>query len=277
MMPNRTIRKTFAMAALAVSLMACSAATQFSRSAQDHELIREDITVNNLPLVIFRDAISSRSPVIHFYLDGDGSPWIHGKRIAADPTSRSRLILALMAEDSAPKMLIGRPCYYITPSKRPSGCTNSLWTSQRYSAVVVETMAELIEAQALRFAAQEVRLIGYSGGGTLAMLIANHLSDVDVVVTIAANLNVDAWVGHHQFTPLADSLNADNFPLLSQNIRQVHFVGGQDTNVPAEITRSVASRQHNAQVIEIGDYSHGCCWPNDWASRLQSVLSGGSL
>lgn len=259
---------------LTLSLVACSASSQFSRSAQEQKLLREDITVNSLPLVIFRDATLDDSSTVHFYIDGDGSPWIAGKRIANDPTSRSQIILDLIANDPTKSILIGRPCYYLAPRNRPETCHQKWWTSHRYSRAVVTAMSNVIAEQISRINPQYVQLIGYSGGGTLAMLIAKELGEtIDGVITIAANLDVDRWLALHQFSPLATNLNAENFPLLQSTIRQVHFVGSEDKNVPAEITRAVASRQSNARVVEIEGYSHECCWPKEWASRLRQVIT----
>lgn len=258
---------------LVVSVLACSAAKTFSRAAEQAKLEREDIMVAQLPLVIFRNEKMPHSSTIHFYFDGDGMPWINGKRIAADPTSRSQVILELMSKDIAAKILVGRPCYYIAIDQRPSSCTSSLWTSHRYSDEVISPMVEVIKNQIARFKPKNIVFIGYSGGGTLAMLIAHQLTQVNTIITIAANLDVDAWLARHQFSPLARSLNANNFPLLSDKIRQWHFVGGQDKNVPAEITRLVAGRQPGAKLIVEHGYGHECCWPEDWASRLATVFS----
>ena len=271
---NRLIFRNVFTTVISVFLFACSASSQFSRSAQEHQLLREDITVNSLPLVIFRDAIASDSSEIHFYIDGDGSPWIHGNRIANDPTSRSQIILDLMAEDEADKILIGRPCYYMSPRVRPEICQQKWWTSHRYSPDIVTAMVRVIEKQIQRFEPRKVRLIGYSGGGTLAMLIGKELDEkISQVITIAANLDVDRWTELHGFSPLATSFNIENFPRLSERIKQTHFVGSEDLNVPADITQSVVLRQSNAKVIRIEGYSHECCWPNDWASRLRQATT----
>ena len=105
------------------------------------------------------------------------------------------------------------------------------------------------------------------------MLIANKISNAHQVVTIAANLDVDAWTALHQYTPLARSLNGKNFPRLDPSIRQVHLVGELDENVPTRITRPVAEKQGNSKVEVVPGYEHQCCWPKDWASRLASYLS----
>ena len=180
--------------------------------------------VGALPMVIFRDRQISRSSSIHFYFDGDRNPWVGGSRIASDPTTRSKLILEMMAADEAHKILIGRPCYYIPATERPSSCADKWWTSHRYSQPVVSAMLEVVRRQVKQYVPQEIVLIGYSGGGTLAALVASELEELDVLVTVAANLNVDAWIDLHAYTPLARLLNEANFPEIPADVRQFHIV-----------------------------------------------------
>ena len=252
-------------------LVACSPATRFDAAADARGLVREELSISKLPVVIYRDKEIRHSGKIHIYLDGDGKPWIGGKRVALDPTTRSKLILDMMAVDTADKILIGRPCYYIKASERPAACTDTLWTSHRYSNIVVSAVRNVITLQLEKYQPEEVILIGYSGGGTLAALIASQLAQVDTLVTVAANLNVDAWSELHGYTPLARSLNEKNFPKIPDKVKQYHFVGMQDSNVPPSITRSVASLQRNVRVIEQAGYTHECCWPENWASTLGEI------
>ena len=253
-------------------LVACSPSTRFNLAADARGLVREQISAGNLPVIIYRDREISRSGEIHIYLDGDGKPWIGGKRIAVDPTTRSKLVLDMISADEAPAILVGRPCYYIQVSERPDSCSESLWTSHRYSPEVVSAISDAIALQLKKYQPRKLVLIGYSGGGTLAALVASQLESVDVLVTVAANLNVDAWSELHGYTPLARSLNEENFPYIPDAIKQFHFVGGADRNVPPWITDSVAGRQESARLIERTDFTHECCWPKDWASALKELL-----
>ncbi|NIQ12880.1 MAG: alpha/beta hydrolase, partial [Candidatus Dadabacteria bacterium] len=77
--------------------------------------------------------------------------------------------------------------------------------------------------------------VGYSGGGTVAALIATRRNDVSSLTTIAANLDHAEWTRLHHISPLTGSLNAVNFIDKIENIDQLHFVGGKDKIVPKEI------------------------------------------
>ena len=80
---------------------------------------------------------------------------------------------------------------------------------------------------------RNVVLIGYSGGGTIAWLMAARIPETTRVVTIAANLDIDEWTRIHDYSRLAGSLNPALAPALTPAIEQLHFVGGRDTNVTA--------------------------------------------
>ena len=59
---------------------------------------------------------------------------------------------------------------------------------------------------------RSIVLIGHSGGGTLAVLLAPRIEDVSGVVSIAANLDIDAWADHHNYDRLTGSLNPNSQP-----------------------------------------------------------------
>jgi pimeloyl-ACP methyl ester carboxylesterase len=114
----------------------------------------------------------------------------------------------------------------------------------------------------------EVTLIGYSGGGVLAMLIAARVEQVRTVVTIAANLDIDAWADHHGYSRLIGSLNPASQPPLQAKIRQIHLVGERDLRVPAHLSEQTIARQPNARLIVMANFDHVCCWERAWPDIL---------
>lgn len=204
--------------------------------------------------------------VIHVYFDGDGSPWINHRWQAKDPTSRNALILKLMHMDPAPSLLIGRPCYH--GFNDVPECQPKYWTSHRYASEVVVSMAEALSVWIEQNDYRQVILIGHSGGGVLAMLVAPYLKRVQKIVTIAANLDIQAWSEHHGYLPLANSLNpADRND--ASHIQQLHIAGGNDRNVPWSIIQSFSNKQQNAEFMLLEQNTHVCCWEQDWPGILQ--------
>lgn len=197
---------------------------------------------------------------LHVYLDGDGTPR------KSDPTSNNPLILSLMAQDQTPSILLGRPCYH-SLNTSPT-CSERLWTSQRYSKAIVDSMAAALNNWLKTYPAKKVILIGYSGGGTLAVLIANQIPTVQTVLTVAANLDVDGWSQAHGYPPLSESLNPITQKKLSSHIRQIHLAGADDDVVAASIVKSYSDQQ-NAQYHLFPDFDHQCCWEEVWQKILQ--------
>ncbi len=209
---------------------------------------------------------------LHVYLDGDGTPYFAGLP-ALDPTSRNTLILSLMVRDPGPAVLLGRPCYHGMTDEFP--CDGALWTSRRYSEEVVASMTAAIRRLLTDGDYVSAVLIGYSGGGVLAMLIAERLPQTIAVVTIAANLDPDAWAAHKGFPPLTGSLNPATRPPLPPAIRQLHLSGGRDEVVPPRLTgRGV--RGDNAVFEVIEGFDHRCCWQDIWPDPLATVLPDGT-
>lgn len=208
---------------------------------------------------------------LHVYLDGDGTPW-QQRWIAGDPTSRNPITLKLMEQDSEPAILLGRPCYHGFSDTEP--CHNKFWTSHRYSKPVVESMAAALQQWLETTDFDEIVLVGYSGGGTLAMLIAPYIDKIKAIVTVASNLDVKAWSEFHGYLPISDSLNPAVGPELPPMIRQFHLAGGKDDNVPLFIIETFARTHSRAQAIIYSNFDHQCCWVEAWPSILGKIQAG---
>ena len=100
------------------------------------------------------------------------------------------------------------------------------------------------------------------------MLLAPRLQRVERVVTVAANLDVNAWAAHHGYSALSGSLNPADAPPLPGHIRQLHLFGEKDKNVPAALMRQVAERSGNSEIRIVPGYNHACCWAETWPAPL---------
>jgi len=161
-----------------------------------HLIIRiAKIMVCAVLCVVLHGSQRSEPLVLNVYLEGDGTPWRYRTIVMPDPTPRRPLMLELMSADPSWSLYLGRPCYNGT--SRDAGCDNRLWTSARYSPQVVDSMASAIRVISERHDVDEIRLFGHSGGGALAVLLTEQLSNVKLIVTIAGNLDIDAWTDHH--------------------------------------------------------------------------------
>jgi pimeloyl-ACP methyl ester carboxylesterase len=178
-------------------------------------------------------------------------------------------MLHLMVSDPWRAVYVGRPCYFEMRSSAP--CTSAYWTNRRFSAEVVASMATVIQTELSSSGARSVRLFGHSGGGTLAVLLSRDLATISGIVTVAGNLDTDAWARLHHYTPLRGSLNPADVQLSpSVAAHSVHWAGGRDHVVPSGLIRNAAGRI-GGRVEEVRAYSHQCCWEDIWPSVLAAI------
>jgi hypothetical protein len=207
---------------------------------------------------------------LHVYIDDDGTPNIGGYP-SADPTSRSPLTLRLLDLDAGPAVLLGRPCYY--GLAEDPGCRPELWLDERYSEAVVASMAAALRQVLTQGSYRQVVLFGHSGGGTLAVLLAARVPEAAAVVTVAANLDIDAWALFRGAQPFLGSLNPARQPALPTAVLQRHYAGGRDEIVPPEVTRK--GLNPGVPLTVIPDYDHRCCWEKLWPDLLADLTRQG--
>lgn len=210
--------------------------------------------------------------VLHVYLEHDGAPWITPTRIASDPTPTRPVAFDLLISDPAPRLYLGRPCYFGRAGQ--AACQPAMWTDRRYSNDVVRSLAAALETMLRRRPPCRVVLIGHSGGGTLAVLLAPRLREVDAIVTLAANLDVAAWSALHRYTPLGGSLDPMTQPVLRPEVRQLHVAGAQDVNVPVDLVRRYVRRQTGARLEVLPEEDHLCCWARHWPALIDRLPGG---
>ena len=253
-----------------LTLSCATPSENFYTVAIEQGLIEQQVTGQKFQHKIYRSKNINSSKTLHVYLDGDGTPWERNRWIAKDPTARNPLILELIAQDITPSILLGRPCYY--GLNRSHQCHSKYWTSHRYAQEVVDSLADALNTWLSHYDDfDDIILIGYSGGGSLAMLMAEKVQRVKKVVTVSANLNVSAWSQFHGYKAIEHSLDPAQQEAINNNIIQFHFAGKNDKIVPAFIIKDYAKNQKNAKYVEFPDYDHTCCWKNVWVKILGMI------
>lgn len=198
------------------------------------------------------------------YIEGDGRAWINPWQPSTDPTPIDPIGLRLAAADPAsPLLYLARPCQYLASD----ACHKSLWTSARLSTEVVDLYQQLIDDAMRRTESERVGLVGYSGGGALAALIAERRRDVAWLVTIAADLDLAEWVRLQSIEPLSGSIDPADSAATIKELRQSHFVGADDRVVPPAVPEAFVRRMprpNAARVIVEPGFDHECCWAAAW-------------
>jgi hypothetical protein len=201
------------------------------------------------------------------YIEGDGLAWISRSQVSLNPTPMRAIGLEMaLRHANGTAAYLARPCQYVDGADARN-CSATYWTDHRFAPEVVTATSQAVDQLKQRFGVKNVVLVGYSGGGAVAALVAAHRSDITRLVTVAGNLDHQAWTRHHQASPLKGSLNpADEWQALA-GIPQIHFVGGADRVITRETVSSYLAhfpvdRRPEMRVIE--GFDHACCWAEKW-------------
>jgi len=210
---------------------------------------------------------SQQQDVLTVYIEGDGFAWISSSQASSDPTPRNPVALELaLRHPQGAAAYLARPCQYVE-AHDARNCLPAYWTERRFAAEVIEASNEAISALKQRSGASKLVLVGYSGGGAVAALVAARRSDVVQLITVAGNLDHRAWTQYHQVPPLTGSLNpADEWQAL-QSVPQRHFAGGRDEIVSRAVVDAYAARfpaSRRPKVITVPGFDHVCCWVEQW-------------
>lgn len=206
--------------------------------------------------------------VLTVYIEGDGHAWVDGQFASDDPTPTTPVALNLaMQQPQGAVAYLGRPCQYLGAQSNPT-CTKALWTNARFSEAVVSSTNSALAQLKAQSQATHLRLVGYSGGAAVVLLVAARRNDVSKIATVAGNLDPVAWATQLKLEPLSGSLNPVEAILDTQHIPQVNFVGSKDKVIPPIITENFIQRYpaaYRPTLINIPDNGHVCCWADQWA------------
>jgi len=190
-----------------------------------------------------------------------------------DPTPENPVSLRLAVQDSAPAVAyVGRPCQYLDDDTL-NACDPALWTRGRYSEAALKMTMEVVDALVRGTGARAVTLIGHSGGGAMAALVAEHRSDVACLSSVAAPLDIAAWTQAIKVSPLRTSLNPFDGAARLQGVPQVHFTGARDDVVPPESIARFLRALPQAREVRIDRFDHDCCWVDEWV-KLRARACG---
>ena len=205
------------------------------------------------------------SDTLIIYIEGDGFAW-HNRHTPSDnPTPKNPIAFKLaMAHNAETEntVYLARPCQYINLKTQPL-CTPKYWTSHRFASEVIQSTNAAIDELKILYSAKHIKVVGYSGGGAIAALVAAKRNDVIELVTIAGNLDTEAWTKHHNISPLSGSLNPADYWQDLVDIPQTHYVGSNDKIVPPAIAQSYANRfpiGKTPDIIVEKAYAHHFFW-----------------
>lgn len=205
------------------------------------------------------------------YIESDGAPWPFRDAPPADPTPLKRTVLAMAdADPSALVAYLGRPCQYLEAHDLER-CDPMNWTLGRFSPDALAATVRAIDALKRAAGATSLALVGYSGGGAMAALVAAARSDVSCLVTLAAPLDTDAWTDAIGVSRLAASRNPLEIAPQLAGVAQTHFRGRDDRLVPPATVARFLARAPAATVTDLDGIDHSCCWQDAWPRLREST------
>ena len=238
----------------------------FSSTWQSFTVTSDDISVQGL----IKPGTLTSGTIPRIYIEGDGHAWINRYRPSTDPTPKKPVALELALKDPAkPVAYIARPCQY--GGLDQPGCKPALWTRERFSPKVIRVMDQAVNHIKKQLGAKKLDLIGYSGGGAIAAILAAQRNDIDTLTTVAGLLDHDYWTKRHQVQPLSGSINPIDLAHKLKIRRQIHWIGANDKVISKQQAQRfvAASKQVENHIETMGDQGHDCCRPEVWKRLLK--------
>ncbi|MFM2111810.1 MAG: hypothetical protein RLZZ271_470 [Pseudomonadota bacterium] len=266
-------------------LGACAAPTPQDRNATIDQLALANgwhkvrLATNAFALTAYVPDALPKTRQLTIYIEGDGLSWESRYKPSADPTPVHATALELAIKHPGAAVYLARPCQATAPADW-GRCNVQWWTSHRFGEPVIESSSQAIDQLKAAAGAGRIVLVGYSGGGAVAALLAARRNDVDALVTVAGTLDHEWMSAHHKTDRLYGSLNPADMTAQLQRVPQWHLMGGQDKIIPSELTRSFVSRLSRdapVRVEEVADYGHQCCWADGWPPIARRVADWAAL
>ena len=223
------------------------------------------------------ERVESTNNVAHVYIEGDGRAWLSKRRASLDPTPRNPVAFKLARLDPADNVIyLARPCQY-SRLVYNGACPQKYWTSHRFAPEVIDSMDVALSDMKQRHGVSGFHLIGFSGGGNVAALLAARRGDVLSIRTVAGNLDHVKQAALHKVSQMPHSLNAKDVANYIRHIPQVHFIGGQDDIVPypiyASYKKAVGDFPNSSDSLCVQSHtvqsaSHNRGWSAVWSHLL---------
>jgi hypothetical protein len=216
----------------------------------------------------------SKLDKVTIYIEGDGYAFIDRNSPSANPTPKNPVSLKLaLLDDSENVIYMARPCQYLH-SGEDINCAVEYWTDKRYAVEVLKAFSQVIDKLKESKQVKQFRLVGYSGGATIAAILAAARADVVDLRTIAGNLDITTFTREHNLSAMPDSLNPVDYASSLATLPQVHYIASNDKIVTKAISDHyiAAIKMYDpniacVQVITIEGISHAKGWDTFWTDN----------
>lgn len=234
---------------------------------------KEYVEAGGFRILTYR-RFSGPSEKIRIYIEGDGRAWEAVGRLSDDPTPSNPVALQLAAADPSDNVAyIARPGQF--PDTDTPGCDPTYWSQRRFAPEVVGSLDKIVDILKKGSSAKHVELVGYSGGGALAVLVAAQRNDIITLRTVAGNLDPKALCDYHKVSRLDGSMDPLDVAQKVARIPQRHFVGEKDRVIPRSIAEAFIKKEGSrtdSRITVVKRATHAAGWRERWPELLSIPL-----
>jgi hypothetical protein len=272
------LTKTFRIILLVVFFTGCNSQKVINNVAKDIAL-----TTGLKPILLRTSTFSIKgyyrfqkpgSPLT-VYIEGDGLAYLHRNIPSRNPTPKNPMGLRLASLDMRSNVVyLARPCQYVD-LKLERLCSIPFWTEKRFAKEVILAIDEAIDKLASKGKVQRIHLVGYSGGGAVAALVAARRNDIVSIRTVAGYMNHVSLNKQSGVSPLKGSLDPMRIASRLKSIPQIHYAGKQDKIIPYWVARSFSSAvgNKNCSSVQLTNATHIKGWEKVWESAWARIPS----
>ena len=259
----------------AVLAGSCSRISAESRSDYAADIARKaGLRYSEVDTSLFTLAAYSRlgsSVDISVYIEGDGFAYVTPWRLSSDPTPLTPTALILAAADPAESVVyLARPCQFVD-LRNERNCSDKYWSSHRFAEEVISSYDQVLNRIKKSARGTKFHLVGYSGGGAVAVLLAARRDDIKSLRTVAGYLDHVALNEAKGVAPLWGSLDPIKVAASLAGVPQVHYSGGRDKVIPRWVSKSFMKMVGDsvcARSVTVDQAGHESGWKEFW--RLES-------
>ncbi|WP_342267978.1 alpha/beta hydrolase [Candidatus Tisiphia endosymbiont of Empis tessellata] len=275
------MRYLFKIVLLSISLLFSSCVSSIDTRIKEADKVasmnkfeKKLVKAGDFVITTYQRVSDKDSPYV-FYIEGDGSISIGCYAIADNPTPSRVMLFKLATLDTRPNIVyIARVHAKYTPMELNPNCNQAYWTDKRMAEDMIESTNIVINSINN---GNPASLVGFSGGGGVAILVAARNKHIKDIITVAGNLDIENFSKHHGIYALKKSLNPINYAIKISNIPQLHLSGAKDAIVPSKIMHGYvkASSSNCVQQKIFPNITHTKGWDKVWQDVLKINLTCG--
>jgi hypothetical protein len=270
-------RRFLLMTILLAGLQGCASGyhSDSDSLANTASMKRADITAGLFQLITYSRIRNVNAPVT-IYVEGDVRGWVPLADPGLDATPDEELGLKLASTDPATNVVfIAQPCQF---GINDPACADPAWSNGLLAERIITGINRAIDHIVVVFPHPHINLVGYSGGGAVATVLAARRHDVVSLRTIAGNLDPDASNRYHAADPQDDFIAPMEVASRLALLPQEHFVGDKDYFVPPFLTENFIKAigpSRCVHVTHIENATHKTGWESFWEQHAGTLPTCG--